>query len=75
MYCVMESLRRARLERGLSRKQVADSIGYSEHTIKAWENGVVPNVLAMAAYAEFLGINIDQLIGKEKADGDQRHGL
>lgn len=70
MYDIAANLKKARLERGLTREQVAEAIGYSKSAVQAWEEGVCPSVVAVASYAEFLGVSLDRLIGKEPEDGD-----
>lgn len=40
--CTGEQLRALRLSRGLSRRELAELIGYSQWTIRDWEHGRLP---------------------------------
>lgn len=46
-----------------SRNDLAKELGYSVHTIRAWERGVrVPQVEVLKPYAKALRITLEQLI-------------
>ena len=56
-----------RQERNLSQRELAAATGIKQANISRWETGtVVPNVLDMWVLAEFFGVSIDYLVGKEQ---------
>lgn len=61
-----ERLKELRLEKGLSMKQLADAIGLTSAGICLWELGKrVPNLDAVIMIADFFGVSIDYLAGRE----------
>ena len=60
------AIKTARRIANLSQQQLAKQIGTSHAAISFWENGVnVPNVLDCWKMADFLGITIDDLVGRD----------
>lgn len=55
-------LKQLRLERGLSRKKVANAIWVSEMTITHYERSDnIPTIMNLALLAEFYGVSLDWL--------------
>lgn len=63
----MIELRKKRTERGLTQRQVADSLGVEPNTVSQWESGVrEPRVCQLPKLAELFGCTVDELLGIEK---------
>lgn len=61
-----ERLKELRLEKKLSKQQLAKEIGVSDVAISRWENNKrVPNIINLYALAEFFNVSSDYLIGLE----------
>lgn len=59
-----ENLKKARLERGYSQKEVAENIGVAKSTYSLYESGNrEPNVETIKKIADFLEISSDRLLG------------
>lgn len=58
-----ENLKKAREERGLTQKQVADAVGVTQTAINYFENGLkIPSLPTMISLARTLEKRIDDLI-------------
>lgn len=56
-----------RLERGIkSSKIVADKLGFKEATYRRYETDTVPPAPKLAKIAEFFGVSVDYLMGREE---------
>lgn len=63
-----ESMREARIKRGLSRSELGDISGVDPNTIRVIEMGyqkIGPRLDTVILIADGLGISIDELIGRE----------
>lgn len=61
-----EELKYHRIKANLSQKQLADLINTSQQNISRWEmNEVEPSLSFCIALADFYGISIDALIGRD----------
>lgn len=61
------SLRKAR---GLTQKQLAAKINYSDKVISKWERDEsLPDIVAIASLARFFDVSVDQLIGSGEKNG------
>lgn len=61
-----ERLKELRIEKGLSQNQLAKQLNLSDVAICLWEqNKRVPNLDAVIAIADFFGVSIDFLAGRE----------
>lgn len=59
-----ENLKRARLNAGLSQKEVAENIGVAKSTYSLYESGNrEPNVDTIKKISDFLNISADTLLG------------
>jgi len=69
MYNLSEYFKKARLERNLTQKQVADGIGISEQSYQRYEYGkVVPSANILLALANFFDVPLDFLVGRPPYD-------
>ena len=65
MLTIGEAIRKARLERGLSRTQLANMACMSAQNIYQWEQGrFYPSVLNLVLIADVLNISLDELVGR-----------
>lgn len=63
------SLRANRASRRLTQQDVADRIGTSKESISNWENGEnAINVDALVRLADFYGVSLDALVGREVSE-------
>ena len=59
-------LKELRLEKGLSQRQLAQELGYSNKTIALWENNTnIPSLENAKSLALFFKVSIDYLAGLE----------
>lgn len=62
-----ENLKYQREEHGLSQTELAQKIGTSHQNINRWERGeVMPSIDFCVQLADFYGITLDELIGREQ---------
>ncbi len=60
---ILKSLRQ---ERKLGQIELAQKIGYGKSVVSAWERGeAAPTMFALIALADFFGVTIDFLVGRE----------
>lgn len=58
-----QSLKAARVAKGISQEQLAKSVGISQQAVNQYEKGlVVPSLPTMIELAKALGITIDELV-------------
>lgn len=61
-----EYLKYQREQAGLSQLQLAQRIGTSHQNISRWESGeVLPNIDYCVKLADFYGITLDELVGRD----------
>lgn len=59
-----ERLKELRLEKGITQKALAESLGYNQSMISFWENGVnEPTESAIRKVAVFFDVPADYLLG------------
>lgn len=67
-----EFIAKARKEKGLTQREVAETLGISNRTVSAWEQGrAYPDILSLYQLAEILGVTTDEILRGEKADCTQ----
>lgn len=55
-----------RLAKGISQEELASQLGYQRQTASQWERlGAVPRTEALQKLADFFGVTIDELLGRE----------
>ncbi|MCM3163399.1 helix-turn-helix domain-containing protein [Metabacillus litoralis] len=60
-----------RKEKGLTQKQLADSMNISDRTISKWERGYgCPDVTLLPSLSSILGVNIENILEGELASND-----
>ena len=71
---MLEILRTLRKQKGISMKQLGETIGVAEPTISAYENGRnEPPLDILCALADFYDVSLDLLVrGKEKDRPEER---
>ncbi len=66
----MIKLSELRNEKGLSQREIAKIFNVSQGTYNNWENGKTqPSIEQLVALADFFGVSIDYLVGREGEDG------
>ncbi|MDE7191657.1 MAG: helix-turn-helix domain-containing protein [Clostridia bacterium] len=61
-----EAFREQRELKGISRVELSKQIGTSHQNISRWEsNKVLPNIDFCVQLADFYGISLDELVGRE----------
>lgn len=65
---MLKNLKQLRLEKGLTRKKVAEDLGVSLGTYRNWEQGVnAPRMASdLAQLASYFDVTIDQLLGRSE---------
>ena len=59
-----ERLKELRSEKNLSRIQLANEVGFSETSIRRWENEQrIPNIEEVVKIAKFFNVSTDYLLG------------
>jgi transcriptional regulator with XRE-family HTH domain len=53
-------------ERGVSPNAVAAELGKSSGSVTAWKNGTVPRETTLRKIADYFGVSVDLLIGREE---------
>jgi transcriptional regulator with XRE-family HTH domain len=62
-----ENLIKLRDEKGLTQKQLAEELNYSDKVISKWERGEsIPNIEVLSDIADFYSTSIDELVGRKK---------
>ena len=56
-----------RKERKISQKKLAQALNVSETAVQNYEYGRVPTLEIAVALAEYFGVSVEYLVGKEKA--------
>lgn len=66
----MIKLSELRNEKGLTQREIAKIFNVSQGTYNNWENGKTqPSIEQLVAIADFFGVSIDYLVGREGEDG------
>ncbi|MBE6877259.1 MAG: helix-turn-helix transcriptional regulator [Ruminococcus sp.] len=66
----MKQLRR---QKGLTQQQLADYLHVSKGTVGMWETGRrEPNTEILSELADFYGVSVDYLLGRETLSGAQK---
>ena len=61
---MVKNLKMLRTAKGISQKQLADTIGVSQQAVNKYENhGSEPDIEGLIALAEFFNTSVDYLIG------------
>lgn len=61
---MLKNLKKLRLEHGISQKQLADVISFSQQSINKYENhDIEPDIATLIKIADFFNTSVDYLIG------------
>lgn len=64
-----ERLKELRLKKGLTQKEVAEQFGIKQPNYQQWESGKrKPSSETLQKFADFFGVSMDYLAGKEEED-------
>ena len=67
-----ERLKELRVEKGLSQRQFAPLVGFTQAAVSDWESGFKePTTNALIACAKFFDVSTDYLLGLENEDGSK----
>ncbi|MBQ7831906.1 MAG: helix-turn-helix transcriptional regulator [Clostridia bacterium] len=63
---IHESFKEQRKIHNLTQMELAAKTGIPQSTVSAWEKGVnIPNIADCIKLADFYGISLDELVGRE----------
>ena len=66
--CIHETIRRKRMEIGLTQRELADRLNVSFQAVSKWERGLnLPDLLLLPALCGVLGISADELLAMQAA--------
>lgn len=57
-----------RKEKGVKQEELANAVGVTPQAVSKWENGGVPDIELLPAIADFFGVSIDRLFGRNVTD-------
>ena len=64
-------IRQTRKEAGLTQEQLAEKLGVSQKSVSRWETGrTMPDYSLLLNLCETLHVNVAELLGAERADGE-----
>lgn len=65
MQHLASQLKKVRIEKGFTQKQVADGLNIAEQSYQRYEYGkTVPSALVLIALADFFDVSLDYLVGR-----------
>ncbi len=68
-----ENLKKLRKERGMTQETLAEFFGVSFQTVSKWERGeTYPDITMLPIFASFFNVSIDDLIGVDKVEKEQK---
>lgn len=62
------NLKEIRKSKGITQEQLAEAVGVSAQAVSKWEMNGYPDTPLLPQIADFLGVSIDELFGKEKQE-------
>lgn len=69
-----EALRYQREQKGISQLDLSKKIGTSHQNINRWERGtVLPNIDFCVKLADYYGISVDELIGRDTRNDEKTY--
>ncbi len=60
------NLKRLRKNKGFTQEQLAGAVGVSPQAVSKWEMSSYPDASLLPAVADFLGVTVDELFGRER---------
>ena len=74
MYNLKDNLKKIRLSKNLTQKEIADNIGITEQSYQRYEYGkVVPSAIKLHELADYFDVSTDYLLGR--TDNPNSHKL
>ena len=64
-----------RKEKGVTQEELAKHVGISAQAVSKWENGGVPDIELLPKIADYFGISIDRLFGREVLTPQKAHSV
>ena len=68
-----EKLKKLRKEKKVTQEQLAQIIGVERSSIGKYETGTQPSTDIMKRIADYFGVTVDYLLGREEITKDNRH--
>ena len=65
-----EWIQRLRKQKGVTQQELANALGVTTQAVSKWENGGTPDAQLLPTIADFFGVPIDALFGRETKRGD-----
>lgn len=60
-------LKKLRMKRKLSQKQIAEELKISQQQYSKWEGGIItPNAETLVRLADYLDVSVDYLLGRKR---------
>lgn len=73
---ISDTIRRYRIERGMTQKYMANQLGVSAPAVNKWENGIsYPDISILAPLARLLKIDVNELLAFQEELTEQEIGL
>ncbi|MCM1298714.1 MAG: helix-turn-helix domain-containing protein [Firmicutes bacterium] len=66
------ALRSIRKSKGITQEQLAEAVGVTPQAVSKWEMNGFPDTPLLPLIADFLGVSVDRLFGREKTETDIR---
>jgi len=64
-----ENIKQLRADRGVTQAELSKAVGVSVQAVSKWECGGMPDVALLPAIADFFGVTIDELFGRNTGEG------
>ena len=65
MVGMSEILSALRKQKGVTQEEMGKALGVSMQAVSRWENGGAPDIMLLPALANYFGVSIDELFGRE----------
>ena len=68
-----ENIKRLRLQKGITQETLADFLGVTFQSVSRWERGDgYPDITLLPLIASFFNVSVDELLGVNKVQNEQR---
>ena len=68
-----ENIRKLRKEKEITQERLADFLGVTFQSVSKWERGEsYPDITMLPSVASFFGISVDELLGVDKAENENK---
>ena len=72
---ISETIAKLRKEKNVTQEAVAQAVGVSTQAVSKWENGGLPDVELLPAIADYFGVSVDMLFGREISAGNLEEAI